>query len=83
MANCSGVQPGGPEALACLQRSAAKLSPDCKTSVSAIGTTAPAVATSAPGAVETPAAAPAAERRLPPGITPAGRVIRRVIERNQ
>lgn len=53
MANCRGVPQGGPEALACLQRNAAKLSPDCRTSVAAVGG-APA-ASAAPA----PAAAPA------------------------
>jgi hypothetical protein len=78
MTNCSSVQPGGPEALACLQRHAGKLSPNCKTSVAAVGT--PAVAAATPAA--TPAA-PKAERPRPPGITPAGRIIRRAMERNQ
>jgi hypothetical protein len=76
MTNCAGVQPGGPEALACLQRNAAKLSPDCRTSVAAIGTAAPVAAT-------TTTAAPQTQRPLPPGITPAGRVVRRVMQRNQ
>jgi hypothetical protein len=80
--HCGGVQPGGPEALACLQRNAARLTPDCKTSLADIGDAVPAGA-----ATSTPATAPAAatveRRRLPPGITPAGRIIRRVMERNQ
>ena len=82
MRNCRGVPPGGPEALACLQRNAARLSPDCKTSVADIGDTIPAAAAAA--AATTPvAAAPAAAaaRRGPPGILPAGRILRRLKER--
>jgi Cysteine rich repeat len=37
MSHCSGVQPGGAEALQCLQSNAASLSPACKTAVAAIG----------------------------------------------
>jgi len=72
--NCRGVQPGGPEALACLQRNSAKLSPDCRTSVAAVsdGAPAPAAATAA-----TPA--PAAR---PGPIGPVRRAIReRMMER--
>jgi hypothetical protein len=36
MANCSGVQPGGRDALQCLERNVARLSPACKTAVSAV-----------------------------------------------
>lgn len=35
--HCRGVAPGGPEAIACLQRNAATLTPDCKTSLADIG----------------------------------------------
>jgi hypothetical protein len=35
MANCSGVQPGSRDALQCLQRNVAKLSPSCKSAVAA------------------------------------------------
>ena len=77
--HCSGIQPGGPEALACLQRNAARLTPDCKTSLADLGDAVPAGAAPATTTVvEEPE-----RRRLPPGITPAGRVIRRVMERNQ
>src|SRR5262249_8361670 len=34
-ANCSGVQPGGKDALACLQKNVAKLSAGCQTAVRA------------------------------------------------
>lgn len=81
--HCRGIQAGGPEALGCLQRNAARLAPDCRTSVADIGDAVPVAA--APGAapvVVVPAAAPAM-RPLPPGITPAGRVLRRVIRRTR
>jgi hypothetical protein len=72
MAHCAGVQPGGTEALTCLQNNTAKLAPACKNAVVAIGApagpaaTKPAVATLAP-----PAAAPAAP---PPAAMPAPRI---------
>lgn len=56
MANCSGVQPGGKDALECLKQNIAKLSGSCKTAVSAIMPP-PAVAEPKPSA---PPAAPAA-----------------------
>jgi hypothetical protein len=63
MANCSGVTPGGKDALECLKRNLATLSSACKTAVGAItpapappAAVAPAPAASAPPA--TPAAAP-------------------------
>jgi hypothetical protein len=37
MAHCSGVTPGGPKALQCLQRNSAKLSAACQSAVAAIG----------------------------------------------
>jgi len=55
MANCRGVQPGGAEALACLQQNAAKTSPACQQALRAIaaGTAPtpakPAAAVSSPG----------------------------------
>ncbi len=39
--HCRGVPAGGTEALACLRRSAAKLAPNCKTSLAAIADRAP------------------------------------------
>jgi hypothetical protein len=56
MAQCRGVQPGGAEALQCLQRNSSQLSGSCRSAVAAIGTGAP------PSGSE--AAAPAA---APPG----------------
>lgn len=46
--NCKGVPPGGPEAIACLQANAAKLSPNCKTSLADIADTAAPAAPTAP-----------------------------------
>jgi hypothetical protein len=58
MANCSSVTPGGKEALECLLRNQAKLSPACNSAVSAIA---------APQAAPAPAAeAPAAKATTPP-----------------
>ena len=59
MANCSGVEPGGKEALECLVRNPAKLSAPCKSAVSA------AAPASAPAAATAPAAAPAPEVKAP------------------
>jgi hypothetical protein len=42
MANCSGVQPGGKDALECLKRNLGKLSGGCQAAVSAISPPAPA-----------------------------------------
>jgi hypothetical protein len=73
--HCRGVTPGGQEALVCLQRNAARLTPDCKISLADIAQS------TTIADVPAPAAAPA--RHLPPGITPAGRILRRVMERSQ
>ncbi|MBS0246171.1 MAG: hypothetical protein JSR61_06085 [Proteobacteria bacterium] len=82
--NCKGVEPGGPEALACLQRNAARLSPNCKTSLADIADSMPAEGAAVPAAAATTTTTTTTEhRRLPPGITPAGRILRRVMERNQ
>lgn len=70
-ANCSGVQPGGKEALDCLKQNVAKLSPPCRTAVSAIMPAAPpspppaAVAVPKPPAPPAAPAAPAAEMPAP------------------
>ena len=66
MANCSGVQPGGAEALQCLKSHAASLSSACQSAVAAIGGGAPAAASAAP------ASAPAAG--APAAVAPLGRV---------
>jgi hypothetical protein len=54
MSNCSGVQPGGAAALACLQQNAAKTSPACQQALNAV------TATSAPPAPAKTTAAPPA-----------------------
>jgi hypothetical protein len=62
MANCAGVQPGGAEALACLQGNQASLSSDCQSALSAIaspGAPAPPPAAAAPAAAAPPAPPPA------------------------
>jgi hypothetical protein len=69
MSHCSGVQPGGVEALQCLERNSAQLSAPCGTAVSAIakgGATAPSAAATAtaPTATAAPAAMPFVPRRL-------------------
>jgi hypothetical protein len=79
---CKGVAAGGPEALGCLQANTARLTPNCKTSIAAIADEIPAATTAAAAAPAPAPAAAAAKPRLP-GITPAGRIIKRVMERNQ
>ena len=75
MANCSGVQPGGREALQCLQRNSAKLSSACQGAVAAISPPAApaqaAPATPAPAAAAPPATAPAARASAPVAAAPA------------
>ncbi len=59
MANCSGVQPGGADALACLQRNVANLSANCQAAVNAAGAPAvPAAPAAPPGVAATPQPAP-------------------------
>jgi hypothetical protein len=59
MSRCSGVQPGGAEALQCLKRNEAQLSAACRSAVAAIGGGAPAAAPSgAPTTTAAPAVAP-------------------------
>ena len=65
MANCSGVQPGGAEALQCLKSNAAKLSSACRSAVAAIGG---AGAGSSPAAASAPPAAGAPV----PAVAPLG-----------
>jgi hypothetical protein len=62
MANCASVTPGGKEALECLLRNQAKLSPACNSAVSAV---APAAAPAAPAAEKPAAAKPAAAEEAP------------------
>jgi hypothetical protein len=79
MRNCRGVQPGGPQALICLQNNSARLSPNCKTSVAAIADSIPAASAAATTAA--PAATSAKRTYLTPGIHPAVRIGRKIRER--
>jgi hypothetical protein len=64
MSKCSGVQPGGADALRCLQRNSAQLSPSCRSAVAAIGGgTAPATAAAPAAAAATPSAMPTPEQQ--------------------
>jgi hypothetical protein len=59
ISHCSGVQPGGAEALQCLKRNEAQLSAACRSAVAVIGGGTPAAAPSgAPAAAATPAVVP-------------------------
>jgi hypothetical protein len=60
MSRCSGVQPGGAEALQCLKRNEAQLSAACRSAAAAIGGGAGAAAapSGAPAATAAPAVAP-------------------------
>jgi hypothetical protein len=78
MANCSSVTPGGKEALECLLRNQAKLSPACNTAVSAIAAPesppkppAPAPAASAPAPSASPPAAAEQTAPKPAAASPA------------
>ena len=55
---CKGVPPGGAEALACLQSNAARLSPNCKTSLADIADSVPSGVMPATSAAAAPAAPP-------------------------
>jgi hypothetical protein len=57
-AHCASVQPGGPEALACLKKNIAALSPPCQKAVGSVGG-APAQGSSAAAPTAPSAAAPA------------------------
>ena len=65
MSNCSGVPRGGAEALQCLQRNLAKLSPACRTAVSVT------MPRSAPAPAAAPVAAPAVSAPPPAATAPA------------
>lgn len=75
MASCSGVQPGGRDALQCLERNVAKLSPACKTAVSAVMPAAKPAAAAPPPAEAAPsspaAAAPGTAAPPEPAERPA------------
>jgi hypothetical protein len=69
MSRCSGVSPGGPEALACLQRNVGQLSSACK---QVIGSTMAPPAQAAPKAAVRAAPAPAAAPPPPAAPVAAG-----------
>jgi len=85
MANCSGVQPGGKDALDCLKRNLGKLSGGCQAAVSAVSPAPAPAAVAAPPPPTPPAAAapvtsapaapvasaPAAPASKPPAARPA------------
>src|SRR3984957_12982168 len=58
MSHCSGVQPGGAEALQCLKRNEAQLSAACRSAVAAIGGGAAAAPSGTPATAAAPAVAP-------------------------
>ena len=76
--HCSGITPGGPEALACLQRNAARLTPNCKTAFADIADSLPATPASAPAAGRPAPAAPAPSAG---GIVPGGILIEKACAR--
>ena len=71
MANCSGVQPGGKDALMCLQRNVAKLSPGCQTAVRVTIPAEPIKTAEPPAAAAPPPAAAAAP---PPAAAPSATI---------
>jgi Cysteine rich repeat len=60
--HCASVPTGGPEALQCLQKNVASLSPACQKAVNAVATGAPAAPAASPVSSAPAAAAPAASR---------------------
>lgn len=74
MSHCSGVTPGGKDALACLQKNVAKLSGGCQTAVRATIPAAAAPKVAAPTAAPPPAP-PAAAAEPPPAEKPATTIV--------
>jgi hypothetical protein len=70
IANCSGVQPGGKDALQCLQHNMAKLSPACQTAVHAVTSPAKPEHQPAAAAPATPPPAPSKAAVAPPVASP-------------
>jgi hypothetical protein len=72
MSHCAGVQPGGAQALSCLQTNTARLSPACKSAVAAIGHgSAPKPAAPKPAVAAAPPPAAAAPVAPAPAVMPA------------
>jgi hypothetical protein len=65
--HCASVPPGGPEALQCLEKNAASLSPECQKAVNAVGGGVPAAPAASPA---TSAAAAAATSAAPATSSP-------------
>jgi hypothetical protein len=70
MAQCAGVQPGTRDALECLKRNAAKVSPSCKAALDAVGPR-PTESAAPAAAPASPAPAPAATAPEPAAAAPA------------
>jgi hypothetical protein len=66
ISHCSGVQPGGPEALQCLERSKAEVSSRCRTALAAVAPNAAPSTAPAPSAAGTPPAESFTMRPLRP-----------------
>ena len=80
MSKCQGVQPGGKEALACLQQNVEGLSPACKRVVS--GTMrGPAAAAAAVPAAAPPAVAAPAQPAAAPAMVPGGLLVEKACAR--
>jgi hypothetical protein len=76
ISHCAGAQPGGPEALQCLERSKAEVSSRCRTALAAV---APGAASGA-GPAQSPAAAPPAEGFTIRPLRPRDAILRMCIE---
>ena len=70
MARCHGVQPGGAEAVQCLQQNASQLSASCRGAVAAIGGGAPPPGGESEGPGGAPAPGTGAAGTPPPGAAP-------------
>lgn len=75
MANCSGVQPGGRDALQCLERNVGRLSSACKTAVRAVmpAPARPAAAAPPPAEAAAPSPPPVAAAPSEPAERPAAK----------
>ncbi len=71
--HCAGIPPGGPEALACLERNAARLTPNCKTAFDDIADSLPPMPAAMPG--------PAAPPHTVVSIVPGGVLIEKACAR--
>jgi hypothetical protein len=67
IAHCSGVQPGGRDALMCLERNQAEISQSCQGALAAIGGSAPSPGAATPGVSSADPASP--EAATPPAET--------------